>query len=121
LADFKSGKFRVMIATDVAARGIHVDDVAHVVNYDLPMEPEDYIHRIGRTARKGASGKATSFATPRDQGLVKDIERLLGHAITPVNKIDEIQVSSRPSRGGGRPTRGGSGGGRSSGSRGPRR
>jgi ATP-dependent RNA helicase RhlE len=109
LADFKSGKFRVMIATDVAARGIHVDDVAHVVNYDLPMEPEDYIHRIGRTARKGASGKATSFATPRDQGLVKDIERLLGHAITPVNKIDEIQASSRGGSGG-RPSRGGSGG-----------
>jgi superfamily II DNA/RNA helicase len=98
-----------MIATDVAARGIHVDDVAHVVNYDLPMEPEDYIHRIGRTARKGASGKATSFATPRDQGLVKDIERLLGHAITPVNKIDEIQASSRGGSGG-RPSRGGSGG-----------
>jgi ATP-dependent RNA helicase RhlE len=116
LADFKEGRFRVMIATDVAARGIHVDDVAHVVNYDLPMEPEDYIHRIGRTARKGASGKATSFATPRDKGILRDIEKLLGHEIPALNKIDEIQPSSRggSDRGGPRrdsraPRRGGSG------------
>lgn len=81
LADFKSGKFRVLIATDVAGRGIHVDDVAHVVNYDLPMEAEDYIHRIGRTGRIGATGKATSFATARDRGLVTQIEKLVGHPI----------------------------------------
>jgi ATP-dependent RNA helicase RhlE len=78
LAEFKEGKFRILIATDVAARGIHVDDVAHVVNYDLPLEPEDYVHRIGRTGRAGATGKATTFVTPRDRGLVKQIERLIG-------------------------------------------
>ena len=78
LAEFKEGKFRILIATDVAARGIHVDGVAHVVNFDLPLEPEDYVHRIGRTGRAGATGKATTFVTPRDRGLVKQIERLIG-------------------------------------------
>ena len=84
LADFKEGKYRVLIATDVAGRGIHVDDVAHVVNYDLPRSPEDYIHRIGRTGRIGAIGKATSFATPRDKEVVRAIERLIGHPIPEV-------------------------------------
>jgi ATP-dependent RNA helicase RhlE len=107
LADFKEGKFRVMIATDVAARGIHVDDVAHVVNYDLPMEPEDYIHRIGRTGRKGASGVATSFATPRDRGILRDIEKLLGHPIPALNSPDDLDRPRSDSGRGGRPERGG--------------
>jgi ATP-dependent RNA helicase RhlE len=77
LADFKAGKYRVLIATDVVGRGIHVDGIAHVVNYDLPMEPEDYVHRIGRTGRQDATGRATSFVTPRDRGLLGDIERVL--------------------------------------------
>ncbi len=81
LADFKEGKYRILVATDVAGRGIHVDNVAHVVNYDLPYEPEDYVHRIGRTGRAEATGKATSFVTPRDRRLLAQIERLLGHAI----------------------------------------
>ncbi|MBY0471903.1 DEAD/DEAH box helicase [bacterium] len=81
LADFKEGKFRILIATDVAGRGIHVDGVAHVINYDLPKEPEDYIHRIGRTGRTGAEGKATSFATSRDRPTVARIEKLLRHPI----------------------------------------
>jgi ATP-dependent RNA helicase RhlE len=95
LAEFKEGKYRVMIATDVAARGIHVDDVAHVVNFDLPLEPEDYIHRIGRTARKGASGMATSFATPRDRGLLRDIEKLLGHEIPSLNDLKDVASPHR--------------------------
>ncbi len=78
LAEFKEGKYRILIATDVAARGIHVDAVAHVVNFDLPLEPEDYVHRIGRTGRAGATGKATTFVTPRDRGLLKQIEKLIG-------------------------------------------
>ncbi len=112
LADFKSGKFRVLIATDVAGRGIHVDDVAHVVNYDLPMEAEDYIHRIGRTGRIGASGKATSFATARDRGLVTQIEKLVGHP------IESHTIEALPE---GRSGGGGSRGGRGSSSRGRRR
>lgn len=82
LAEFKQGKFRILVATDVAGRGIHVDDVAHVVNYDLPMEPEDYVHRIGRTGRAGATGKATTFITPRDRNGVRELERLLGRSIS---------------------------------------
>ena len=62
LRDFQSGELPVLIATDVASRGLHVPDVSHVVNYDLPQDPEDYVHRIGRTARAGASGDAISFA-----------------------------------------------------------
>ncbi|OFZ05740.1 MAG: hypothetical protein A2070_09660 [Bdellovibrionales bacterium GWC1_52_8] len=121
LADFKSGKFRVLIATDVAGRGIHVDNVAHVVNFDLPLEPEDYVHRIGRTGRALATGKATSFATPRDRRLLADIEKLLGHAI-PSETIDvsSADMNSSSSRG---PSRGPSRrpGGNSRNTRGPRR
>ena len=100
LADFKSGKFRVLIATDVAGRGIHVDDVAHVVNYDLPMEPEDYVHRIGRTGRIGATGKATSFATGRDRALVQRIEKLMGHPIES-EVLEQPPTSSQGGRPGG--------------------
>ncbi len=77
LIDFKEGKCRVLIATDIAGRGIHVDAVSHVVNYDIPREPEDYIHRIGRTGRSFARGKATTFATQKDQKTVDAIEALL--------------------------------------------
>ncbi len=78
LAEFKAGTYRILIATDVAGRGIDVDDVAHVVNFDLPFEAEDYVHRIGRTGRRGRTGKATSFMTDRDRDLVRRIEKLTG-------------------------------------------
>ncbi|MBC7385990.1 MAG: DEAD/DEAH box helicase [Cryobacterium sp.] len=78
LADFKAGTYRILIATDVAGRGIDVDDVAHVINYDLPMEAEDYVHRIGRTGRRGRTGKATTFVTDRDREIVKRIEKIMG-------------------------------------------
>jgi superfamily II DNA/RNA helicase len=79
VADFKSGKFRVIIATDVMGRGIDVDDVAHVVNYDVPREAADYVHRIGRTGRRGLTGRASTFAIPgRDDKAIKDIEKLRG-------------------------------------------
>ncbi|MDO3379111.1 DEAD/DEAH box helicase [Geoalkalibacter halelectricus] len=81
LTEFKKGLLRFLVATDVASRGIHVDEVTHVVNYDLPQDPEDYVHRIGRTARAGAAGKAISLA---DEELVLhlgDIEEYLGRRI----------------------------------------
>ena len=81
LADFKEGRLNFLVATDVASRGIHVDNVSHVINYDLPQDPEDYVHRIGRTARAGAGGKAISFA---DEDLVfhlPEIEEFIGRTI----------------------------------------
>lgn len=77
LANFKSGRTRVLVATDIAARGIDVDDVTHVINYDLPNEPESYVHRIGRTARAGASGIAFSFCDADEQPYLRDIEKLI--------------------------------------------
>jgi ATP-dependent RNA helicase RhlE len=77
LDGFKGGRFRVLVATDIAARGIDVAEIGHVVNFDLPHVPEDYVHRIGRTARAAASGKASSFSGPEELGLLRDIERLL--------------------------------------------
>lgn len=77
LAGFKAGKILVLVATDIAARGIDVDGVSHVVNYDLPHVPESYVHRIGRTARAGADGSAIAFCTPEDRGLLRDIEKTI--------------------------------------------
>jgi ATP-dependent RNA helicase RhlE len=93
LAEFKEGKYRILIATDVAGRGIHVDAVAHVVNYDLPLEADSYVHRIGRTGRAGSTGKATTFATSRDRRLIEEIEKLLGKTIPS----EERSLSSGPS------------------------
>jgi ATP-dependent RNA helicase RhlE len=73
---FKSGKLRVLVATDIAARGIDVDDVSHVVNFELPNEPESYVHRIGRTARAGAGGAAISFCDQSERNYLRDIEKL---------------------------------------------
>ncbi|HEY5226135.1 MAG TPA: DEAD/DEAH box helicase, partial [Methylovirgula sp.] len=77
LADFKSGRLRVLIATDIAARGIDVDGVSHVINYDLPNVPESYVHRIGRTARAGADGIAISFCDQEEGAFLRDIERMI--------------------------------------------
>jgi len=77
LAGFKSGEFRVLIATDIAARGIDVKDISLVVNFDVPENPEDYVHRIGRTGRAGAAGRAITFAHPDQHGDVRDIEKLM--------------------------------------------
>jgi ATP-dependent RNA helicase RhlE len=81
LKDFKSGAVRVLVATDVAARGIDVDGISHVVNYDFPMHPEDYVHRIGRTGRAHAVGNAISFVTPEDLGELRALERFIGRGI----------------------------------------
>jgi ATP-dependent RNA helicase RhlE len=77
LRGFQQGTHRVLVATDVAARGIHVEGIAHVVNYDLPQVPEDFIHRVGRTGRAGATGVATTFATPSERGDIRQIEKAL--------------------------------------------
>jgi ATP-dependent RNA helicase RhlE len=81
LKDFKSGAVRVLVATDIAARGIDVDGISHVVNYDFPMHPEDYVHRIGRTGRAHAVGDAISFVTPEDQSALRSLERFIGRGI----------------------------------------
>jgi ATP-dependent RNA helicase RhlE len=76
LAAFKAGRTRVLVATDIAARGIHVDEISHVVNYELPNVPESYVHRIGRTARAGATGFAISFCNGEERAFLKAIEKL---------------------------------------------
>ncbi len=81
LEGFRRGTFRVLVATDIAARGIDVANIGHVINFDLPNCPEDYVHRIGRTARMKTTGRATSFVTREDHQQLRDIERLLGHVV----------------------------------------
>ena len=90
LERFKSGKLRVLIATDVAGRGIHVDGVSHVVNYDLPEDPEDYVHRIGRTGRAGEKGVSISFASEDDAFLLPEIEALLGESLKCTQVPEEL-------------------------------
>lgn len=85
LHGFKTGRIRALVATDIAARGIDVDGITHVVNYDLPEEPETYVHRIGRTARAGAEGDAVAFCAAREREFLRDIERMIRKAI-PVDR-----------------------------------
>ncbi|MBN1588720.1 MAG: DEAD/DEAH box helicase, partial [Pirellulales bacterium] len=82
LGQFKSDRLAVLVATDVAARGLDVDDIAHVINYDMPQDPETYVHRIGRTGRAGASGIAISFCGRDEYAQLRLIERLIRHSIT---------------------------------------
>ncbi len=101
LADFQESKVTIMIATDVAARGLHIPDVSHVFNFDLPQDAEDYVHRIGRTARFGASGEAVSFICEEYAYSMPDIEEYIGHKV-PVQRITEdllpeiIKPAARP-------------------------
>jgi len=81
LKQFRAGKTRVLVATDVVARGIDVDEISHVIQYDLPNEPETYVHRIGRTGRAGAEGTALAFCSHKERSYLKDIERLLGRQV----------------------------------------
>jgi ATP-dependent RNA helicase RhlE len=133
LAAFKSPRPPVLVATDIAARGIDVDDVAHVVNYELPHEPETYVHRIGRTGRAGQTGAAVSFCDAEERSRLVAIERLLKRSIParnepPAGHADDVEAapprersgaprenSARRTRGRGRPSRGGRDSGRSSG------
>jgi ATP-dependent RNA helicase RhlB len=86
LQDFQSGELPILVATDVAARGLHIPDVSHVFNYDLPQDAEDYVHRIGRTARAGASGDAVGFACEEYSFSLLEIEQFIGSKI-PVARI----------------------------------
>ncbi len=92
LESFRAGKVKVMIATDVAGRGIHIDGISHVVNYTLPYEPEDYVHRIGRTGRAGETGISISFACEEGGFYLPDIEEYIGTSLTCVNPTDELLV-----------------------------
>ncbi|MEN9837470.1 MAG: hypothetical protein RLZ79_1138 [Pseudomonadota bacterium] len=101
LEDFKSGQIAALVATEVASRGLDIKELPQVVNYELPNVPEDYVHRIGRTARAGASGRAVSLVAPDEVGLLRDIEKTMGRAVpllpTPAFEIKASQPVSRPS------------------------
>ena len=96
LADFKTGKVRVLVATDIAARGIDIDQLPHVINHELPNVPEDYVHRIGRTGRAGSEGEAISLVSGDERAFLKDIERLLKKAI-PSSAVPGFEPGSAPS------------------------
>ncbi len=85
LKDFKTGKVQVLVATDIAARGIDIDNISHVINFELPNEPESYVHRIGRTARAGAEGTAFSFCAAEERNYLRDIEKLIRQKIEVIN------------------------------------
>lgn len=114
LGGFKSGEYRVLVATDIAARGIDVSDIAMVINFDLPDNPEDYVHRIGRTGRAGNSGQAISFATPEERMDIRQIERLIRRAIPviglpvlPPRRVSFQETDRGHGRGNGSYARGG--------------
>lgn len=95
LENFKSKKVRVLVATDIAARGIDIDQLSHVLNYELPNVPETYVHRIGRTGRAGASGIALSFCSSEEKAYLKDIEKLIKKSI-PVKRWTSTQIEEPP-------------------------
>ncbi|MEY8876084.1 MAG: DEAD/DEAH box helicase [Leptothrix sp. (in: b-proteobacteria)] len=119
LAEFKTGELAVLVATDIAARGIDIDQLPHVINYELPNVPEDYVHRIGRTGRAGAQGEALSLVCVDEDGFLADIEKLIKRSIpreviagfepNPNERPEPIQTGRRTIGGGARP--GGGGGG----------
>ncbi|RYY60315.1 MAG: DEAD/DEAH box helicase, partial [Chitinophagaceae bacterium] len=123
LASFKEGKLKVLVATDIAARGIDVDALTHVINYDLPNIPESYVHRIGRTGRAGASGIAFSFVNGEERAYLKDIQKLINkqipvaeHPYTDHNPVTDAAPKAQGGRGGGgNRNRGGGGGNRGGG------
>ncbi len=96
LADFKSGRVRVLVATDIASRGIDIDQLPQVVNYELPLVPEDYVHRIGRTGRAGNSGEAISLVSAEEVRHLKDIQRLLGRTL-PASVVEGFEPTQKPS------------------------
>jgi ATP-dependent RNA helicase RhlE len=95
LAGFKNGTYRVLVATDIAARGIDVTGISHVVNFDVPSVPEDYIHRVGRTARAEATGDAITLVAPDEEGDLRMIERAIGTRL-PRTKLDGFDYTKRP-------------------------
>jgi ATP-dependent RNA helicase RhlE len=111
LAAFKAGTIKVLVATDVAARGLDIPDVKHVYNYDLPNVPDSYVHRIGRTARAGKDGQAIAFCAPDEMGELKAIQKVMGLSI-PVASGNPWEVMDAPSKPKGRGGRRGGGSGR---------
>jgi ATP-dependent RNA helicase RhlE len=95
LADFQNGSVPVLVATDVAARGIHVDNVAHVINYEMPQMAEDLIHRVGRTGRIGAQGLASVFVSHQDRAEFRNVERTLGLKIQRMPVDDDLPLEER--------------------------
>src|SRR5205807_9486759 len=104
LGAFRSGRVRTLIATDIAARGIDVDAISHVVNYDLPNIPESYVHRIGRTARAGAAGTAISFCDADEVPFLRAIEKLIRTSIPSIDRRSSRPAARHPN--GGRPKQG---------------
>jgi ATP-dependent RNA helicase RhlE len=105
LAAFREGRIATLIATDIAARGIDVDGISHVVNYDLPNIPESYVHRIGRTARAGAAGTAISFCAADEVPYLRAIEKLIRMAIPAIERRSARPSHGRPERTGAEPPR----------------
>jgi ATP-dependent RNA helicase RhlE len=95
LAGFKSGRYAVLVATDIAARGIDVEALSHVINFDVPAAPEDYIHRVGRTARAEATGDAFTFVAPQETGELRAIERAIGKQLPRV-LVPGFDYTKRP-------------------------
>ncbi|WP_040485244.1 DEAD/DEAH box helicase [Lutibaculum baratangense] len=114
LGAFRDGSLRALVATDIAARGIDVQGVSHVFNYDLPNEPESYVHRIGRTARAGADGCAVSFCDAEERPYLKSIEKLIGLRIPVEGETPAEAVAAAPARSAGGAPKGGSTGARGS-------
>jgi ATP-dependent RNA helicase RhlE len=102
LRGFQEGDYRVLVATDVASRGIHVEGIAHVVNYDLPQVPEDFIHRAGRTGRAGAGGTASTFATRSERSQISQIERTLDAKLVRCQVPADVAVEKNAERDSGR-------------------
>ncbi|MCG8651659.1 MAG: DEAD/DEAH box helicase, partial [Pirellulales bacterium] len=100
LESFRRDRFQVLVATDVAARGIDIDGITHVINYDLPTEPESYVHRIGRTGRAGAEGIAITFCTPDQQGELRNIEKFIGKKLVIENQQDQPRSQKRSKQSG---------------------
>jgi ATP-dependent RNA helicase RhlB len=98
LENFKSGKIRVLVATDVAGRGIHIEGISHVINYTLPHDSEDYVHRIGRTGRAGVSGTSVSFACEEDSFFIPDIEEFTGKKLSCITPDDDWLILPPKSR-----------------------
>ena len=95
LEAFKAGRSPVLVATDIAARGIDVDQLGHVVNFDVPVVPEDYVHRVGRTGRAEATGEAFTFVSPDERGDLASIERVLGRRL-PIVTLPDFDYNARP-------------------------
>ncbi len=95
LAGFKDGRYRILVATDIAARGIDVEALGHVVNFDVPLASEDYIHRVGRTARAELTGDAFTFVSPQEEGELRDIERAVGKALPRVT-LPDFNYAAKP-------------------------